>query len=167
MLPMASEGLRSNRKSGWTFHEGDLDSLDVQALLALHFSAMRSTSPPDACHVLPGDGLKTPTITFWSAREEGRLLGVGALKELAADHGEVKSMRTAHRELGRGVGRAILHHIVGQAKKRGFQRISLETGSTQPFAAALALYESEGFVACAPFADYRDTPFTRFYTREL
>ena len=164
---MASRGLRSNKKDAWTFHEGDLDSTDVQALLALHFAAMRSTSPSDACHVLPAEGLKNAAITFWSAREDGRLLGVGALQELAPDHGEVKSVRTAHRELGRGVGRAILHYIIDQAKKRGFRRISLETGCTQPFAAALSLYQSEGFVPCGPFSDYRDTPFTRFFSREL
>lgn len=164
---MASRGLRSNQKAKWTFHEGDLDSNDVKALLALHFAAMRSNSPRDACHVLPTEGLKHAAITFWSAREDGRLLGVGALQELAPDHGEVKSMRTAHRELGRGVGRAILHHIVDQAKKRGFQRISLETGCTQPFAAALNLYQSEGFVPCGPFSDYKETPFTRFFSRQL
>ena len=164
---MASRGLRSNKKDAWTFHEGDLDSTDVQALLALHFAAMRSTSPSDACHVLPAEALKNAAIIFWSAREDGRLLGVGALQELAPDHGEVKSMRTAHRELGRGVGRAILHYIIDQAKKRGFRRISLETGCTQPFAAALSLYQSEGFVPCGPFSDYRDTPFTRFFSREL
>ncbi len=150
-----------------TYHAGDLDSPDVQALLAHHFSEMRSTSPPEACHVLPLDGLRDPPVTFWSARENGELLGVGALKELAPDHGEVKSMRTAPGALGRGVGRAILHHIVAEARSRGYRRLSLETGSTDPFAAALKLYESEGFIPCGPFGGYEDTPFTRFFTREL
>ena len=164
---MASRGLRSNEETSLTFHEGDLDSPDVQELLAFHFREMRSSSPPGACHVLPIDGLRDPTVTFWSAREDGRLLGVGALKELAADHGEIKSMRTAPDALGRGVGRAVLHHIVGEAQHRGYCRLSLETGSTEPFAAALRLYAQEGFTACGPFGDYRDTPFTRFFTREL
>ncbi|HEX6604821.1 MAG TPA: GNAT family N-acetyltransferase [Sphingomicrobium sp.] len=150
-----------------TFHPGDLDSSDVKALLELHFGMMRSISPPNACHVLPVDGLRDPAVTFWSARERGELVGVGALKELAADHGEVKSMRTAHRALGRGVGRAVLHHIVGEARTRGYHRLSLETGSTAPFEAALRLYESEGFVPCGPFNGYSDTAFTRFFTREL
>ena len=150
-----------------SFHVGDLGSSDVQALLAFHFAQMRETSPPEACHVLPIDGLKHPAVTFWSAREEGTLMGVGALKELAVDHGEVKSMRTAPSALGQGVGRALLHHIVAEAKSRGYQRLSLETGSTEPFAAALRLYESEGFLPCGPFGDYQDTPFTRFFTQEL
>jgi putative acetyltransferase len=128
---------------------------------------MRSTSPPEACHVLPIDGLRDAAVTFWSARNGGEIVGVGALKELAPDHGEVKSMRTAPGALGRGVGRAILHHIVAEARSRGYRRLSLETGSTDPFAAALKLYESEGFIPCGPFGDYQDTPFTRFFTREL
>lgn len=150
-----------------SFHAGDLDSDDVQALLAFHFAGMRSSCPPDACHVLPADGLRDPAISFWAAREGERLLGVGALKALAPSHGEIKSMRTAPEALGRGVGRALLHHLVDEARSRGYRRLSLETGSTEPFAAALRLYESEGFVPCGPFADYRDTPFTRFYSREL
>jgi putative acetyltransferase len=149
------------------FQSGDLDSADVQALLAFHFEQMRKTSPRDACHVLPIDGLRHPAVTFWSARDEGELVGVGALKELAPDHGEIKSMRTAPGALGRGVGRAILHHIVAEARSREYRRLSLETGSTKPFAAALRLYESEGFVPCGPFAEYQDTPFTRFLTLEL
>jgi len=150
-----------------TFHHGDLDSSDVQALLAYHFAQMRETSPPEACHVLPIDGLRHPTVTFWSAREESMLMGIGALKEIASDHGEVKSMRTAPAALRRGVGRALLHHIVAMAQSRGYRRLSLETGSSAPFAAALRLYESEGFVPSGPFGDYRDTPFTRFFTRKL
>jgi putative acetyltransferase len=150
-----------------TFHAGDLDSEDVKNLLAFHFEEMRSTSPPDACHVLAHDGLRDPAVTFWSAREQGELVGVGALKELAADHGEVKSMRTAPQALGRGIGRAFLRHIMDEARTRGYRRLSLETGSTEPFAAALRLYESEGFVPWGPFAGYEETPFTRFFSRQL
>ena len=150
-----------------TFHQGDLDSADVRALLDLHFAAMRSSSPPDACHVLPADGLRDAAVTFWSAREDDILLGVGALKELDPLHGEVKSMRTAPNALGRGVGRAILHHILGQARARGYRRLSLETGSTPVFEAALRLYEREGFSPCGPFGGYRPTPFTRFFSRLL
>ena len=150
-----------------TFHPGDLDSSDVKALLQLHFGMMRSISPPEACHVLPADGLRDPGVTFWSARDDGELVGIGALKELAPDHGEVKSMRTSHRALGRGVGRTVLNHVVGEAKSRGYTRLSLETGCTKPFQAALSLYESEGFVPCGPFGGYSDTPFTRFFTRAL
>ncbi len=149
------------------FIAGDLDSADVRALLELHFSAMRSTSPPEACHVLAIDGLRERGLTFWSMREHGRLLGIGALKQLTADHGEVKSMRTAQDALGRGVGSAMLAHIVAEARLRGFARLSLETGNTGPFAAALRLYQREGFVPCGPFGGYLPTPFTRFFTRTL
>src|SRR5947209_262442 len=142
---MASGALRSNTESALTFREGDLGSADVQALLDFHFAEMRKTSPPEACHVLPIDGLRDPSVTFWSVRDESGLLGVGALQELALEHGEIKSMRRAPGALGRGVGRAILHHIIAEARSRGYSRLSLETGSAEPFAAALRLYESEGF----------------------
>jgi putative acetyltransferase len=139
----------------------------VRELLTFHFEQMRSTSPPEACHVLPADALRDPAVTFWSARENGRLVGVGALKELAPDHGEIKSMRTAPTALGRGVGRALLNQLIAEARNRGYSRLSLETGSTESFAAALRLYESQGFLPCGAFGDYSDTPFTRFLTREL
>src|SRR5256885_15635684 len=112
---MASGALRSNRHS---FHEGDLDSADVQALLDFHFAEMRKTSPPEACHVLPIDGLRDPSVTFWSVRADSALHGVGALKELAPEHGEIKSMRTAPAALGGGLGRTILHHLVAEARRR-------------------------------------------------
>jgi putative acetyltransferase len=155
------------RALGWTFHAGDLDSPDVEALLASHFEQMRASSPPEACHVLPVDGLRDPAVTFWSVRDRGELLGVGALKALSAAEGEVKSMRTAPEALGRGVGRALLAHIIAEARSRGYARLSLETGSTETFAAALHLYESGGFVACGPFGSYQATDFTRFMTRAV
>jgi putative acetyltransferase len=151
----------------WTFHEGELGRDDVRALLDFHFAEMRGNSPPDACHVLPTDGLAGPEISFWSVREAGELLGIGALKELSDDEGEIKSMRTAPGALGRGVGTAMLSHILGEARRRGYGKVSLETGCTKPFAAALRLYEREGFVPCGPFGGYPDTPFTRFFALEL
>jgi putative acetyltransferase len=150
-----------------TFHAHDLDSQDVQYLVELHYAELRSISPPDACQVLPSSGLRDPAVTLWSAREDGELRGVGALKELAPDHGEVKSMRTSPQALGRGVGRAILRHIMAEAKSRGYKRLSLETGNTKPFAPALRLYESEGFQAWGPFGDYHDIPFSSFFSRRL
>ncbi|MEO6359531.1 MAG: GNAT family N-acetyltransferase [Sphingomicrobium sp.] len=150
-----------------TFHAGDLDSPDVIALLKLHFEAMRASSPREACHVLPADGLRDSALTFWSARDEGALVGVGALKELDSGHGEIKSMRTAPEALGQGVGGAMLAHIVAEARRRGYSRLSLETGSTPEFAGALRLYERDGFVPCESFGGYADSPFTRFFTRTL
>ncbi len=150
-----------------TFHANDLDSLDVQYLIELHYAELRSISPPDACHVLPSSGLRNPAVTVWSAREDGELRGIGALKELAPDHGEVKSMRTAPHALGRGVGRAILRHITTEARSRGYKRLSLETGNTEPFTPALRLYESEGFHEWGRFGDYHDIPFSSFLSRRL
>ena len=150
-----------------TFQAGDLDSPDVLRLLDFHFAAMRAASPPEACHVLPSDGLRDPALTFWSARKDGELVGTGALKELDPGHGEVKSMRTAPEQLGRGVGGAVLAHIVAEARARGYTRLSLETGSTPEFAGALRLYEREGFVPCESFGGYPESPFTRFFMRTL
>jgi putative acetyltransferase len=151
----------------WQIFEGELDHDDVRALLNQHFAEMRAGSPPEACHVLPIDGLKDPAIRFFTLREKGTLLGCGALKQFEQGHGEVKSMRTADSALGRGVGKAMLDHIVATARSQDMARLSLETGSTEQFAAANRLYEKEGFERCGPFGDYAGTPFTRFFTREI
>jgi len=153
--------------SDWTFHEGELDQEDVRALLGQHFSEMRAGSPPSACHVLPADDLKNPDIRFFTVRENGALLGCGALKRLEPGHGELKSMRTADAALGRGVGKALLDQLIAAARSDGMTRLSLETGSTPQFAAALRFYEREGLERCGPFGGYVDTPFTRFYARTL
>ena len=153
--------------TNWTVHEGELDREDVRALLAQHFAEMRAGSPPSAYHVLPADGLKSPDFRFFTMREGGTLLGCGALKRLEPGHGELKSMRTADAALGRGIGKAMLDHLVATAKSDGMKRLSLETGSTEQFAAALRLYEKEGFEPCEPFGGYVDTPFTRFFTKTI
>lgn len=151
----------------WQFFEGELDHDDVRALLGQHFAEMRAGSPPEACHVLPINGLKEAGIRFFTVREDGELLGCGALKRLEPGHGEVKSMRTANAALGRGVGKAMLNHLVAIAKDDGMTRLSLETGSTGQFAAANRLYENHGFERTGPFGDYADTAWTRFFTREI
>ena len=151
----------------WQIFEGELDHDDVRELLDQHFAEMRAGSPPSACHVLPVDGLKDPAIRFFTLRENGILLGCGALKMLEMAHGEVKSMRTADAALGRGVGKQLLDHLTDAAKADGMTRLSLETGSTEQFAAALRLYEREGFERCGPFGGYADTLFTRFFSKEI
>src|SRR5688572_18086435 len=118
----------------WAIFEGEMDHDDVRELLAQHFGEMRAGSPPSACHVLPVDGLKSPAIRFFMLRENGALLGCGALKCLGDSHGEVKSMRTADAALGRGVGKALLDHLQATARSQGMTRLSLETGSTTQFA---------------------------------
>ena len=164
-------GIRGSVKGApplWTFHEAELDRADVRHLLALHFAEMRADSPPEACHVLPIDGLRSPAIRFFSLRDAGgSLLGIGALKLLDSRHGEIKSMRTAPAALCLGVGSAMLDHLTATARALGLTRISLETGKSPLFAAANRLYQRDGFQRCGPFGDYPDTPFTAFYTREL
>ena len=152
----------------WTFHEGELDRQDVCALLDQHFAEMTAGTPPSACHVMPADALADPAIRFFTLRDEsGALLGCGALKRLANDHGELKSMRTADAALGLGVGSAMLDQLIAAARASGMTRLSLETGNGEAFAAANRLYRREGFEPCGPFAGYRPTDFTTFYTREI
>ncbi|UUR08388.1 GNAT family N-acetyltransferase [Sphingomonas glaciei] len=150
-----------------SIHLGELDQEDVQALLALHVAAMHAHSPPEACHVLPGSALAHPAITFFTAREAGRLLGIGALKELGGGEGEIKSMRTAPSALGGGVGRTILAAITAEARSRGYSRLLLETGRSEHFAAANHLYDRAGFTECGQFGGYPASDFTRFLCLEL
>jgi putative acetyltransferase len=140
---------------------------DVRALLERHLVLMLSASPPEHSFALNVDGLLDPAITFCSLRADGELLGVGALKQLDAGHAEIKSMHTAQAARGRGVGRAMLNHLLGLARSRGYQRVSLETGTMAEFAPARALYKSAGFVACEPFAGYQPSEDNCFMTLAL
>ncbi len=139
----------------------------IKALLQLHLDAMHQHSPPESVHALDVEALRHPSITFWTAYAHGELLGCGALKRLNSEHGELKSMRTADSHQRKGVARALLQHIESAARAEGIRRLSLETGSTALFAAALRLYASEGFVNCGPFADYALDPFSVFMTKLL
>lgn len=145
----------------------DLQGDAIKDLLRLHLDAMHQHSPPESVHALDVEALRHPTITFWTAYAHGELLGCGALKRLSPDHGELKSMRTADAQLRKGVARALLRHIESAARAEGMGRLSLETGSTAPFAAALRLYACEGFVECGPFGDYGLDPFSIFMTKSL
>lgn len=127
---------------------------DVMELLEAHLTFARATSPPEDVHALDVDGLAADDVTFFAMREQGKLLGVGALRELEPTHGEIKSMHTAQIARGNGVGRSILNHLLDTARARGYTRVSLETGTMEEFAAARSLYEKAGFEECPPFADY-------------
>jgi putative acetyltransferase len=140
---------------------------DVRELLERHLAFARAQSPPEDVHALDGGGLLDPSVTFFSYRRSGELLAVGALRPLDARHAELKSMHTAEAARGRGIGRAILAHIIGVARDRGYRRISLETGSVAAFAPARALYASHGFVPCAPFGGYHPSPYSTFMTLAL
>lgn len=145
----------------------DLSGSQVHQLLAEHLQGMAQHSPPESIHALDLTALRQPHITFWTAWESEQLLGCGALKELDAAHAEVKSMRTATPHLGKGVARFILDHIMDEAKRRGYARLSLETGSAAAFAPAHQLYRSAGFIECGPFSDYALDPFSVFMTKVL
>jgi len=145
----------------------DLTGPEIQALLEAHLRLMHSITPPESVHALDLRGLRQPEITFWTAWSDGALLGCGALKELDSRHGEVKSMHTTAARRGLGVGRAILRHIEAEAVRRGYRRLSLETGSMAAFAPARHLYESSGYCYSGPFADYALDPHSVFMTKEV
>lgn len=150
-----------------TIKQDDLSGAEVQALLREHMAGMMSESPPESVHALPLDKLRHPDVTLWSVWLDDELCGCGALKALDFRHGEVKSMRTRPRFLRQGVAQAVLSRIVQEAISRGYERLSLETGSTPAFHAAHALYARNGFTVCGPFDDYAADPFSVFMTRAL
>lgn len=145
----------------------DLRGPEVAKLLREHVASCSALSPPESMHALDIDALRRPGITFWSAWEGAELLGCGALKELDATHAEIKSMRTAAAHLRKGVASALLTHILHEAKRRGYRRLSLETGSQDAFEPARGLYAKFGFRECGPFVGYVADPNSTFMTREL
>lgn len=146
---------------------GELARPDVRSLLAEHLADMHATSPADSVHALDLEALAAPAVTFWTVRREGELLGCGALRRLTDAHGEVKSMRTARHARGTGVASRLLDHIVAEAYRRGYTRLSLETGTQPFFAPAHRLYRRYGFVDCPPFDGYRPDPNSAFLTLVL
>lgn len=139
----------------------------IATLLREHLQSATRHSPPESCHALDVDALGAPGITFWAAWRDRELLGIGALLELDPRHGEVKSMKTATRHLRGGVAAAILRTIIAEGRRRGYERLSLETGSMEAFAPARALYARHGFVECGPFGEYREDPNSVFMTLAL
>jgi len=147
--------------------EDDLTGEAIRALLAYHFEQMHANSPPGMAYVLDVDGLKASGVSFWSVWDGDTLLGCGALKELAPDWGEIKSMRTHPDHLGKGAGAAMLDHIMKVARDRGYARISLETGSTPSYGPAIALYKKRGFRNGECFAGYAASDFNQFFHLDL
>ena len=145
---------------------------DVHELLSEHLADMFATSPAESVHALDHSALSAPSIAFWTAREDGNLLGCGALKLLdspsgPARHGELKSMRTTASARGRGVATRLLLHILDDARSRNLERIYLETGTENYFAPARRLYARHGFTECQPFAEYRPDPNSVFMELRL
>lgn len=145
----------------------DLTRPEVQALLSEHLKNMYELSPPESVHALDLSQLRSPDVTFWTIWDHATLLGCGALKQLDPTHGEVKSMRTPVALRRRGAGRAMLIHIIEEARRRGYARLSLETGSMEAFRPAQVLYESFGFTYSGPFADYIEDPNSVFMSKAL
>ena len=145
----------------------DVTGVEVISLLDEHLRCMAAASPPESCHALDVAGLRQPDVTFWSMWEGAELAGIGALKELAADHGEIKSMRTAYAFQRRGVASTMLRHLIAEARRRGYRRLSLETGSMAYFEPARQLYAGFGFEYCEPFNGYVADPNSVFMMLEL
>ena len=145
----------------------DLTDLRIAAFLEEHLADMRAVSPPESKHALDLAGLQRPEVTFWSVWSDSALVGCGAIKRLDASHAELKSMRTSARHRRSGIAARLLAHILAEARRRGFERLSLETGSMPFFAPARALYAAYGFEPCAPFGDYRPDPNSVLMSRRL
>jgi putative acetyltransferase len=145
----------------------DLTTEEIAQLVQEHLNSVALHSPPESVHALGLEALRRPEITFWSVWQESALMGCGALKELDTLHGEIKSMRTASAHLRKGVATTLLRHILEEARRRSYRRLSLETGSMDAFAPARSLYARFGFRQCAPFADYVEDAYSVFMTREL
>lgn len=145
----------------------DLSDPKIAEFLEEHMRDMRRISPPESVHALDLQRLKRPEITFWSAWSDAELVGCGALKRLDNEHAELKSMRTSTALRRTGIGKLILEHIMGEARRLGYQRMSLETGSMAFFEPARSLYASYGFVRCPPFANYKEDPYSVCMTRHL
>ena len=156
---MADEELR--------FQQDDLTGPKTRALIARHLAGMHANSPAESVHALDVSGLLRPGVTFWSAWLGEEIACCGALKLLGGGRGELKSMRVADAFLGHGFGRAMLEHLLVQARAQGLTSLWLETGSSPAFVPAQRLYESAGFVRCGPFEGYTDDPFSVFMTRAL
>jgi putative acetyltransferase len=145
----------------------DLQGPEIVELIREHLQSMAEQSPPESVHALGLEALRLPDVTFWSVWSDSELMGCGALKQLNAQHGEIKSMRTAARHRRKGVAAHLMRHLLAEAKQRSYRRLSLETGSQDSFAAARNLYAGFGFQYCAPFADYIEDPNSVFMTKEL
>jgi putative acetyltransferase len=145
----------------------DLSGPEVAELLAEHLRSLAQVSPPESRHALNLDELRSSDIVFWSVWQGTEVVGCGALKELDAEHGEIKSMRTAAAHLRKGVATVLLEHIISEAKRRDYRRLSLETGAMPYFEPAHRLYSKFGFRRCPPFANYRADPNSMFMMKEL
>lgn len=147
--------------------DGDFSDSRVIALLKTHITSARAQTAPGSAHALDLSALRSPDIDFWTIWDDEMLLGIGALKRLSPSHGEIKSMHIAHSVRRKGIGSAMLRHIIATARAMGMSRLSLETGSWDYFRPAQAFYRKHGFVECPPFGDYFADLNSRFMSLDL
>lgn len=140
---------------------------DLALLHARHTEAMHAETPPESIHMLPADALAAPGIRFYVMRKNGEAVAMGALKEITADHAEIKSMHLLAEHRGEGLAQQMLQHLVMEAEGAGYRRLSLETGAENIFAPARALYERAGFHYCGPFEGYKEDPNSVFMTLQI
>jgi putative acetyltransferase len=145
----------------------DLSGPKIRALLEEHLQNMYAVTPPESVHALDLAALRQPDVSFWTIWSGTELLGCGALKELSSSHAEIKSMRTAQSHRRKGVARAMLSHLIHEAQVRGYERLSLETGSQAAFEPARSLYSSFGFTYCRPFGEYSEDPNSVFMSKQI
>ena len=147
--------------------ENNFDNLEVNELLINHFNELRSVSPEGSTHVLDIEGLKTPSIKFWSIWDEENLIGCGALKFLSKNHGEIKSIRISDKFRSKGFGKIIIKHLITEAKKLRIDKLSIETGAGEFFAPARKLFTNFGFKPCRPFAHYKEDPNSCYFEKDI
>ncbi len=158
---------RAYGKVSYTIKEDDLRGSEIAALLTEHLRSLAEVTPEGSMHALDLKKLRAPDVTFWTIWDGSELAGCGALKELEPEHGEIKSMRTSSNHLRKGIASQMLAHLMAEARRRGYRRLSLETGAGKFFAPAHRLYEKFGFGPSAPFGNYKEDPNSRFFTLEL
>lgn len=146
---------------------GNLDDPSVAALLERHHLTASAQTAAGSAHALDLESFRSADLSLWTLWSGGVLLACGALKALSAAEGEIKAMHTTQAARRKGAGRGMLAHLVGEARARGYRRVSLETGSWPYFEPARQLYLSQGFEPCAPFGTYREDPNSVFMTFDL
>lgn len=145
----------------------DLSGSDIAEFLEDHLRVMKAVSAPESKHALDLEALRKPEVTFWTVWDDQNLIGCGALKEFDTEHAEIKSMRTAESHRGKGVASSLLEHMLDEARRRRYRRLSLETGSMRFFKPARDLYAKFNFKFCGPFGCYEDDPNSVFMSIEL
>lgn len=153
--------------TGVTIAPGDPTDPALSLLFERHTADMHADTPPESIHMMPASALRAPGITFFVMQLDGKPVGMGAIKQIAPGHGEIKSMHVLHEMRGRGLSRRMLEALVEHARAAGLSRLSLETGIQPTFIAARGLYARAGFTDCPPFGDYHDDPNSVFMTIDL